>query len=81
MRNKILEILKNLSDDQRSQFGIVLLNNLLSSTRKADGAWGARAMGQLLIRYYPKMGVLTDDILGTGKHFKFNFQFKSVPLE
>lgn len=68
VRNKILEILKNLSDDQRSQFGIVLLNNLLSSTRKADGAWGARAMGQLLIRYYPKMGVLTDDILGTETH-------------
>ena len=44
----------------------VLVNNLISASRKAEGAWGARALGQLLMQTYPQLGVLREDILGTG---------------
>lgn len=53
---------------ERVHFLRVLVNNLISASRKAEGAWGARALGQLLMQTYPELGVLRDDILGTETH-------------
>ena len=52
--------------EEREKFLRVLVNNLISASRRAEGAWGARALGQILLQNYPELGVLKSDILGTG---------------
>lgn len=65
--DKIVQILRSMKEEkQKAQFLRVLVNNLISSSRRAEGAWGTRAMGQLLMKTYPELGVLKEDILGTG---------------
>ena len=53
--------------------------------RQAENAWGARAMGQLLMKMYPELSCVQADVLGTGKFFsylEFNFNLcfqKPIP--
>ena len=39
--------------------------------RQAENAWGARAMGQLLMKMYPELSCVQADVLGTGKFFVY----------
>jgi len=68
-KKKIIKILGSMKNhEEREKFLRVLVNNLISASRRAEGAWGARALGQILLQTYPDLGVVKEDILGTETH-------------
>merc|ERR1719431_302411 len=67
-RERVQQIISSLeTDKEQTDFLNILIKNLITTSRLADNAWGARAMGQLLLRMYPHL-VCTEDVLGTETH-------------
>jgi len=68
-KERVEKILSSLQDpDSRTQFLKVLINNMISASRQAENTWGARAMGQLLMKMYPELSCVQSDVLGTETH-------------
>ena len=40
--------------------------------RQAENAWGARCMGQMFIKKYPEMAILSSDVLNNGKSLNYD---------
>jgi len=68
-KERVEKILSSLQEpDSRTQFLKVLINNMISASRQAENAWGARAMGQMLMKKYPELSCVQSDVLGTETH-------------
>jgi len=68
-KERVEKILSSLQEpDSRTQFLKVLINNMISASRQAENAWGARAMGQMLMKKYPELSRVESDVLGTETH-------------
>jgi len=64
--NAVLDTLQTRAEQY--SFLKVLINNMISTSRQAENAWGARVMGQLFIRKYPAMATVTSDIIQNETH-------------
>ncbi|CBY19258.1 unnamed protein product [Oikopleura dioica] len=54
-------------EDQKALLAHVM-TNLINSSRRAENAWGWRCVGQMLVRKYPKVADISEDVLGTETH-------------